>query len=244
MDYKKELGEVRSSLLSVDLDDEDELNQRLSDLEKELFDCSLSIKKLLKSSTHDSPAIDGKGVKLPKLDVPTFDGNILNWRTFWEQFRVSIHDRSSLSHSEKLVYLQHALKNGSAKATIEGLSRSGECYEEAIDCLKSRYDHPRLVHQTHVKLILDTAALKEGTGKELRQLHDTVQQHLRALKAMDYEPSGPFITSIIKLKLDATTRKNIAKTPMLCHLTKNSSTSSTFALRRQRHQHLTTAGRH
>ena len=199
VDYKKELSDVRSSLLSVDLEDEDDLNKLLPSLEKEVFDCSLSIKKSLKPIAHSSPATDGKGVKLPKLDVPTFNGSILNWRTFWEQFRVSIHDRSNLSDSEKLVYLQHALKSGSAKSTIEGLSRSGECYMEAVDCLKSRYDHPRLVHQTHVKMILDAAALKEGTGKELRHLHDAVQQHLRALKAMDYELSGPFITSILKL---------------------------------------------
>ena len=39
----------------------------------------------------------------------------------------------------------------------------------------------------------------------MRRLHDTVQQHLRALKAMDYEPPGPFVTSILELKLDTNT---------------------------------------
>ena len=148
---------------------------------------------------------DSKGVKLPKLDVPTFDGNILNWKCFWEQFSISVHDRSSLSNSEKLVYLQHALKDVSAKHVIEGLSRSGEHYTEAVKCLTSRYDRPRLIHQTHVKMILEAPSLKKGTGKELRRLHNTVQQHLCALKAMDYEPSGPFITSMLELKLDPNT---------------------------------------
>ena len=32
-----------------------------------------------------------------------------------------------------------------------------------------------------------------------------MQQHLRALKAMDYEPPGPFVTSILELKLDVNT---------------------------------------
>ena len=54
-------------------------------------------------------------------------------------------------------------------------------------------------------MIIDAKPLTDGSGKELRQLHDTVQQHLRALKAMDYEPSGPFVTSILELKLDADT---------------------------------------
>ena len=142
-DLKKELASVRDSLLSLDLDDSDELYVTVAKIEKSIFDCSLNLKKLLKSSVAETPTLDSKGVKLPKLDVPTFNGDILNWKSFWEQFCVSVHDRTTLSSSEKLVYLQHTLKDGSAKHTIEGLSRSGEYYAEAVDCLKSRYDRPR-----------------------------------------------------------------------------------------------------
>ena len=52
---------------------------------------------------------------------------------------------------------------------------------------------------------LQDPVLKEGTGYEFCRLHDTVQQHLRALKAMAYEPSGPFIMSVLELKLDSNT---------------------------------------
>ena len=127
--------------------------------------------------------MDSKGVRLPKLDVPTFDGNILNWTQFREQFSVSVQDRPVLSDSEKLVYLQHALKDGSAKKAIEGMTG-------------------RLIHRTHVRMIMVAPPPRDGSGKELRRLHDTIQQHLHAKKAMDCEPSGPFVTSIIELKLD------------------------------------------
>ena len=90
-----------------------------------------------------------------------------------------------------------------AKGVIEGLS--GEFYSEAIESLQARYDRPRLLHQTCVKLIIDVPALKDGNGKEVRHLHDTVQQHLRALKALRNEPSGPFITSMLELKIDTST---------------------------------------
>ena len=104
------------------------------------------------------------------------------------------------------MYLKRSLKDGTAKGVIEGLSKSGEHYEEAIKSLKARYDRPRLIHQTHVRMILKATSLKEGTRRELRRLHNTVQQHvLRALRAMDYEPSGPFITSALELKLDTNT---------------------------------------
>ena len=203
-DFKAEVADICNSILPLGLEDEDNLIKLQNEIEKHLFDCSLEIKRLLQPQTCSGMS-ESKGIKLPKLEVPTFDGNILNWKSFWEQFCVSIHNRSSLSDSEKLVYLQSALKDGSAKQVIEGLSRSGKYYAEAIECLCSRFNRPRLIHQTHVKMILDATPLKDGNGRELRRLHDTAQQHLRALKAMDYEPSGPFITSVLELKLDTNT---------------------------------------
>ena len=65
---------------------------------------------------------------------------------------------------EKLVYQKQSLKDGTAK---EGLSKSREHYEEAIKSLKARYDRPRLIHRTHVRMILEAGSLKEGTGKQL-----------------------------------------------------------------------------
>ena len=79
-----------------------------------------------------------------------------------------------LSDSEKLVYLRQSLKGGSAKGAIEGLSRSGVYYTEAIECLQSRYDRSHLIHKAHVQMILEAPSLKEGNGRELRRLHDTV----------------------------------------------------------------------
>ena len=51
-------------------------------------------------------------------------------------------------------------------------------------------------------MILEVTPLKDGNERELRVLHDTVQQHVQALKSLGYEPSGPFT---IELKLDETT---------------------------------------
>ena len=204
-EFKGELSDVQNGLYSLDLEESDELCELQATIEKSIFDCSLEVKKLLRSHAHSSTEPDTKGVKLPKLDVPTFDGNILNWKTIWEQFNVSVHGRSNLSDAEKLVYLRHALKDGTAKRVIEGLSRSGEHYVEAVECLQTRYDRPRLIHKTHVRMILEVPGLKEGTGRELRHLHDTVQQHLRALKGLGHEPPGSFITSLIELKFDPNT---------------------------------------
>lgn len=195
-DSKRELEDIRKGLLSSGQE------EAQSNIEKMMFDCLLTVKKLLhaQSSIRKPDKSGSDGVKLPKL--ATFDGN---WKAFWEQFCISIHDRSNLSKAEKLVYLQQSLKDGPARRAIEGLTRSGDHYTEAVDCLVSRFDRPRLIHQAHVRMILEAPYVKDGSGKELCCLHDAVLQHLRALKAMGHEPSGPFITSVLELKLDTDT---------------------------------------
>ena len=208
-DYKKNLAALYEELIAKDIADDDELLVMHSALERQLSTTSQKIKSLL-VPTADSPAPTATdsastGVKLPKLEVPTFDGNLIHWKQFWDQFTAAVHSKTSLSNAEKTVYLQHAIKDGSAKDAIEGLSHSGDNYEEAIECLKSRYNRPRLIQRTHVRLIVDTPPLKEGSGKELRRLHDVVQQHVRALKTLGCDLPGKFITSMIELKLDVDT---------------------------------------
>ena len=211
---KSQLADVSRQILSFDGDGGD-LSEHHTRLSQCLFDECLKIKRLLRekvdtstrrststaaSATTSTP--DSTGVKLPKLSVPTFDGNILHWRSFWEQYVVSIHDRTQLSPSEKLAYLKHAVQDGSARHVVEGLSGSGDHYAEAVDCLRKRYDRPRLIHQAHVRAIMDAPPVKDGSGRELCHLHDMVNQHMRALKSMGYDPPSHFITSLIELKLD------------------------------------------
>ncbi len=137
------------------LEDSDDLYASQHRLETLIFECRPS-------------ASDSKGVRLPKLQAPTFDGKFTNWMSFWEQFDVAIHSRPTLSDVDKLAYLRNALKDGSAKGIMEGLSASGEFYAEAIDTLKARYDRPRLIYQSHVCVILEAPGLKEETGREIR----------------------------------------------------------------------------
>ena len=212
-DLNKEIFDVRQNVMSSCTPKESTtlVNTIVVDIDKLLFDLGLSLKKLAvrapvaedKVSTVFST--ESKTIKLPKLDVPTFDGNILYWLTFWEQYCVAIHDRSDLSQAQKLVYLRQSLKDGSARSVIEGLSHSGEQYHEAVKCLQERYGRPRTIHQAHVSKIVNVPKLKDSSGRELRQLHDVLQQHLRALKATDKEPSAHFITSLMEMKLDPDT---------------------------------------
>ena len=211
---RMELMDVSRQIASID-DDTSELDDMESTISKAIFRTSLQVRRQLQSLP---PTLPKDGIKLPKIDVPTFDGNVMNWRSFWEQYEVAIHSKSQLTDPEKLAYLRQALQNGSARQVIEGLSGTGNNYTEAIDCLRKRYDKPRLLHHAHVRAIIDTPNLKDGNGRELRRLHDTISQHLRALKAMKHEPSGAFITSSIEAKQPCLNGNGTVNTKNMSHI--------------------------
>lgn len=131
LDYESALKTIHEELLSIEDQDsvktEKELHSKLDDM---LFECLSAIRKLLKThcdaaitNTSAAASADRLGVKLPKIDVPTFNGDILQWRQFWEQYCISVHERTSLTDSEKVVYLRHALKDRSAKGNHGSLNQ-------------------------------------------------------------------------------------------------------------------------
>ena len=105
---KKEMIEISNAFLSLTLKDSDALPSKVTSLEKKLFDCFLSLKELSRSDTTPSSSHshqEPKEVKLPKLDVPRFSGNILHWT----RAILYLSPRTSQPNAEKFVYLQQAL---------------------------------------------------------------------------------------------------------------------------------------
>jgi hypothetical protein len=45
--------------------------------------------------------------KLPKLDLLTFEGNILDWQSFWDSFDSAIHSNNALAEVQKFNCLKH-----------------------------------------------------------------------------------------------------------------------------------------
>ena len=140
--YEEELSSLKEQITlcyndlcgHYELGEKDELLDLYSEIKKIQFDCCHKVKKML--HPRNTAATEAKALKVPKLEAPTFDGNILNWTHFWEQFSISIDSKSNLSDAEKFVYLQNSLRGGSAKNVIEVLSGTGENYTKAIECLK------------------------------------------------------------------------------------------------------------
>ena len=60
-------------------------------------------------------------VKLPKLTIPPFNGELTAWPPFWESYEAAIHTNSDLSDAEKFNYLRSLLRQ-TALDSVSGLA--------------------------------------------------------------------------------------------------------------------------
>ncbi|KAM7304098.1 uncharacterized protein ISCGN_013998 [Ixodes scapularis] len=124
------------------------------------------------------------GVKLPKLRLQTFNGEVSAWQSFWEQFGRAIHENDSIPRSDKFQYLRNHV-TGPAAAAIAGLQATEACYDDAIEILTLRFGDKRRIEQNHLaklRALPPVASAKDTKG--LRKMYDHVQTNIRGLKGL------------------------------------------------------------
>jgi len=76
-------------------------------------------------------------VKLLKLILRPFNGEITAWTTFWESFDSSIHSNRDISDTDKFNYF-NSLLTGTAQEAVSGLLLTSATYTEAVAVLKKQ----------------------------------------------------------------------------------------------------------
>lgn len=147
-------------------------------------------------------------VKLPKIKLPSFDGSYNNWLVFCDTFQSLIHTNDKISDIEKFHYLRSALKDDAAKV-IQHLEVSTVNYQAAWSLLEKRYENKPLMIHKHIKGIVEYPKINKESTSAIRQLSDTVQGHIRALRSLK-EPVDHWDSLLIFLiagKFDTNTAK-------------------------------------
>ena len=69
--------------------------------------------------------------RLPKLTLPTFEGDPLEWQTFWDSFDSAVHSNNVLSDVQRLNYL-HTHLGGEASRAIAGFPLTSANYRQSV----------------------------------------------------------------------------------------------------------------
>ena len=120
---------------------------------------------------------DISSIKLPAIELPVFDGDYLNWRSFEDSFVAFVDKNESLSNVQKLCYLRSQLK-GDAWELIKSLDTTSDNYQIAFDLVKDRYNNHRRIVYSHVNALLN---IKFENPKSFINI---VDQHIRSLEAL------------------------------------------------------------
>lgn len=159
------------------------------------------------SNQSDSMPLNNT-VKLPTIQLPTFQGSYEKWLEYHDTFDSLIHKNKQINDIQKFHYLKSTLV-GEPLQIISGLEATTANYQVAWTLLCERYDNKRLLVHNHIKSIFNLKSIANESSIQLRQLIDNINKHMRALKSLG-QPTEHWDTLIIfqiSSKLDSETSR-------------------------------------
>nr|CAD2171494.1 unnamed protein product [Meloidogyne enterolobii] len=125
----------------------------------------LSEKAKLTEALPDPSQITNTHFHLPKLSLPKFSGKCVEFTSFWNSFKVGVHDVPDLSDAVKFNYLKECL-DGPALLLIKSLPLTNASYHEAIRLLKENYGNSDEINRTLLHSIRKLPTVHSNNGPE------------------------------------------------------------------------------
>ena len=153
-------------------------------------------------------------VRLPKITLPRFNGDIKRYQAFWQCFKSSVDENESLSDIYKLKYLISSLEGQAFKA-LEGLDITAENYANAKKVLKNRFGKMQQIISAHMKELLNVQNCPNGTTGQLRAIYDRINVHVRGLESLGVssEKYGSLLTPVIMSRMLSEISLQVARRP-------------------------------
>lgn len=152
-------------------------------------------------------------VKLPKVNLPEFDGNLRMWPTYRDMFSSMIHNNASLSNIERFQYLISSLKK-EPLTLAKTLPMTNDNYPVVYSSLLERYNNTRSLATFYWREIQNLPTLRDESAKNLRNLIDSFSENIQALKLIGL-PTDQWDFILVTLlldKLDNETRRQFELT--------------------------------
>ncbi|XP_028164774.1 uncharacterized protein LOC114355925 [Ostrinia furnacalis] len=143
------------------------------------------------SAASSKPETHTHKIKLPPIDIPSFDGSMEKWPVFYESFKANIHHNPQLTDSQRVQYLVGKLTHNALKITA-GIIPTGDTYRVLWDSLEKKYQDKRRLGIHYLSNILDSKTCTSSAGS----LDNFIQRYassVAALKQLGIEDLTDFI---------------------------------------------------
>lgn len=214
----KMLVRQRDQILDLDKDIQDNLDEDeiLKDMEEaqrrleEIETCLLKVNKITHAPSSSQANVSKiPGIRLPTINLPKFDGNLLEWSHFWDIFKSSVDNRQDISKAQKFSYLTGQLI-GEAGKILKGFTSSDADYDEAIKLLSETYGDEGRIINAHLYAIFDLKS-PSSNADDLGRFRSQYECHVRALRTLGtkIDDGGFIIASLLARKLPTKVRDRI-----------------------------------
>nr|XP_049466974.1 uncharacterized protein LOC125908321 [Anopheles coluzzii] len=160
----------------------------------------------LASSTLAFGRPHAPNLRLPKIELPTFDGDHTKWLSFRDRFIAMIDASAELPSIAKLQYLLSSLK-GDAAVPFEHTPLTADNYSVTWAALLKRYDNSRLLIREYYRKLHYLPGVQLLCVDKLTHLVDEFTRFVNGLKKLN-EPVDSWdtpLSNMLLMKLDRET---------------------------------------
>ncbi|UYV82294.1 hypothetical protein LAZ67_21001626 [Cordylochernes scorpioides] len=153
----------------------------------------IRINKILEAKTEEKRAMSEarcEGIRrallrLPKMELPCFDGDLEGWISWWSRFN-RIHEDKDLDDDEKMHYLVQAMIPGSrAHRLLGAYTHTWKNYENAIGALKGRFGDKKLLIELYLRKLINLVVFNaRRQSANLDRLYDEISAYLQYLESL------------------------------------------------------------
>ncbi|CAH1725392.1 unnamed protein product [Aphis gossypii] len=149
----------------------------------------------------------GTAIALPKIELPKFDGDVVQWCSFRDMFCSLVHDNQSISDIERFHFLKSCL-SGPALAVIKSIPLTANNYNIAWNALQKSFENNRLLATAHIDRLFAFSPLKKESTAALATFVNTFRENVAAIKALGIDDISGFLLFYIGARvLDVETRR-------------------------------------
>lgn len=158
-------------------------------------------------STTNSTVSSVPDIRLPKIQIPKFNGDPRRFLKFKSLFSNLIHEDTSIPNIRKLYYLQEALE-GATEEFIRDVDMTETSYNSVWAELLNRYENKRVIIRAHLADLFGIKRIKDESG--IRTLLDSATASLHGLKGCGENPDqwSTILSYLLSTKLDDATKRD------------------------------------
>ena len=142
---------------------------------------------------------DESSVRLPKLELLTFNGDILKFKEFRDMSSATVHENKALLDVEKLSYLCAHL-SGTALECISGLALINSNYTAAWNLIEKRFGKDRVITNARYLTLVELGT-PTPQSESLRKFLNEGENNGQSLSALGEDISQALLIPLISSKL-------------------------------------------